>query len=675
MAKNQPIGKVDKDNETDNQFNSSRSEEQGAQKTSARKPAPARVLKKVDIAALAAETERKRAPARRNPAQLEAPLLQGLPGGKSSDIETSKAASVAVPSSIQVLGSDAVAHYRAQLADGKTLKAAARKTELWAKNSVPPKEVQELGKAACDRWHQLIGADVPPDSATRCVLSLPPTTAKVPFSVRAMGSTCAEEYQQAIDSGTPARQAEEEAIMGELLRLKGNDNQAAMDAYQFEQDMQGEQALLKRYLEELDKAAADKDGDKEDRDSLSLGVNLEFLSNVLRYPLALGLDFCFDNFSQLTCFRLPVNQFGESGTGKGRLIGWGPWHPMEDHIVTRLRKSIASCTGVQPTKTELKDVLDLHGKDNRRDLLIDWCNALEWDQVPRCEKLLTDYFPAIGAPDFLRKASLTFTTALAARALKPGYKFDMALALSSSQGYRKTSSLNALAPMDPDTTFITLTMDAPQAELNRFLRDSVIIEIGEADKMSKPELKKFKNVMSAAKTRQRQLYKEGLSKMSFRYVMMATTNEDEFLTDPTGARRWVCFKLKGVCDVAAVRRDRDQIWAEAVHLVRQAGGEVLHYAETEAYAAKGNEEFQIDDSDVWEAAVLDWLDDHDADDSLTPNAAPLTASLILSSALNKPLDRQTHSDKMRVNKIMKALGYAQVNAKVKGTTVRKYFKV
>ena len=54
-------------------------------------------------------------------------------------------------------------------------------------------------------------------------------------------------------------------------------------------------------------------------------------------------------------------------------------------------------------------------------------------------------------------------------------------------------------------------------------------------------------------------------------VFAGTTNDDEFLQDATGSRRWWVIETT-TCDAQTLRQDRDQLWAEAVHAYRQGEG-------------------------------------------------------------------------------------------------------
>ena len=52
------------------------------------------------------------------------------------------------------------------------------------------------------------------------------------------------------------------------------------------------------------------------------------------------------------------------------------------------------------------------------------------------------------------------------------------------------------------------------------------------------------------------------------FVLCGTTNEYDYLKDPTGNRRYWPFKSSGV-DIDAIKNDREQLWAEAVANYKQ----------------------------------------------------------------------------------------------------------
>src|ERR1700756_225503 len=87
-----------------------------------------------------------------------------------------------------------------------------------------------------------------------------------------------------------------------------------------------------------------------------------------------------------------------------------------------------------------------------------------------------------------------------------------------------------------------------------------------------------------------------------------TTNEDEFLHDPTGARRfWTAICGESI-DIDALRRDRDQLWAEAASRARAGEKHWLDTKELTDTAAEEAAAHYV--ADPWEQPIRQWLAKH-----------------------------------------------------------------
>jgi predicted P-loop ATPase len=80
---------------------------------------------------------------------------------------------------------------------------------------------------------------------------------------------------------------------------------------------------------------------------------------------------------------------------------------------------------------------------------------------------------------------------------------------------------------------------------------------------------------------------------------VATTNEDTYLRDTTGNRRFWPVKV-GRIDLAGITRDRDQLWAEAA--VAEASGEPLTITE-ELWSAAADQQRSRMNPDAWEEEI------------------------------------------------------------------------
>ena len=84
-------------------------------------------------------------------------------------------------------------------------------------------------------------------------------------------------------------------------------------------------------------------------------------------------------------------------------------------------------------------------------------------------------------------------------------------------------------------------------------------------------------------------YTEELPKIS---SFIASSNEQQFLHDQTGNRRFVPFEIRRIDINAAQTIDINQVWAQAYHLFQQGFRYWLN-KEDQAFLAKRNEEFEV----------------------------------------------------------------------------------
>lgn len=227
------------------------------------------------------------------------------------------------------------------------------------------------------------------------------------------------------------------------------------------------------------------------------------------------------------------------------------------------------------------------------DPLRDYLSGLEWDGTPRLASWLTTYCGAEPCA-YTSEVGVRWCISAVARGFKPGCKADHMLVLEGAQGRRKSSALGALAGEDwfSDSLPQMGTKDA-----SSYLRGRWIIEVGELEAMRKEV-----DAIKAFITRQVETYRPAYGREEVseprRCVFVGTTNKSDWQRDETGGRRFWPVKV-GEIDVAAIERDRDQLWAEAVHLYRQGErwwleGEAAEQAQAEVAERRPDDPWRAD---------------------------------------------------------------------------------
>lgn len=342
------------------------------------------------------------------------------------------------------------------------------------------------------------------------------------------------------------------------------------------------------------------------------------------------------------------------------------WQPFSDADYVRLHIALER-GGFKPIGRELiRDAVLLVAYDNQFDTAITWIESLEWDGVPRVESFLTTYLGAEDS-DYARAVSTYLWTALAGRVLDPGCKADMAPILVGKQGSGKSSAVEAIAPASE--FFTEISFSEKDEDLSRRMRGRLVAEIGELRGLHTREQEAIKAFITKTHENWIPKYREFAVRFPRRLVFIGTTNKDEFLADETGNRRWLPVRVNQV-DVAGIRQDRLQLWAEAREMFTRAG---IQFRQAETLAADVHEEHMIHDS--WQDTVSAWLDEPDVLTGDKPRERKfLRVRDVLVEALRFDERNITRREEMRMGAIFSALGYSRKKVRDGGRSVWAFTK-
>ena len=311
-------------------------------------------------------------------------------------------------------------------------------------------------------------------------------------------------------------------------------------------------------------------------------------------------------------------------TNDPRLRGCLAFNEMDHNIVTLRSLPWREVKGAsQWTDTDdaalryyLEKVYGLSGKDRIFDAVNvvaqqhafhpvkEYLDGCTWDGVPRVETLLVDLF---GAEDteYTRTVTRKTLVAAVARIYRPGVKFDYMLTLKGPQGIGKSSLFAKLGGLWFSDSFTTMQ----GKEAYEQVQGVWIVEVGELAGMRKAEAETIKLYISKQVDRFRPAYGRRIQDFPRQCIFIGTTNEEQFLRDTTGNRRfWVVETPDNPSEERWERLTPDtvrQIWAEAVELYKQ--GEKLYLPRrVEAMAREVQEAYTEENPKV--GIVADYLD-------------------------------------------------------------------
>jgi predicted P-loop ATPase len=283
------------------------------------------------------------------------------------------------------------------------------------------------------------------------------------------------------------------------------------------------------------------------------GKPLPVLANVLIGLRAQWSDhFCYD---EMLCAPVLV----KSLTGENNFTP----RAVTDADVATVQEQLQHAGLKRLAKDTVHQAVSARAHERRVHPVRDYLESLKWDGAWRLTKLLSSYF-GTAASDYTRTVGQMFLVSMVARILAPGCKADHLLVIEGPQGVLKSTACAILG----DRWFSDNLPDVTAGkDVSQHLRGKWLIEVSEMHAMNRAEAAHLKAFITRTVERYRPSYGRLEVIEPRQCVFVGTTNRDTYLRDESGGRRFWPVKA-GAIDTDKLSADRDQLFAEAVHLYR-----------------------------------------------------------------------------------------------------------
>jgi predicted P-loop ATPase len=323
------------------------------------------------------------------------------------------------------------------------------------------------------------------------------------------------------------------------------------------------------------------------------------LANVLialRNEEQIAEAFGFDEMQQETMVRKPVPIAPGGGEGEA------PPKRLADDDVTRVQEWLQHSGMPKVGREIVGQAIEARARERRFHPIRDYLQALEWDGRPRLSTWLKVYMGAEGGDAYLAAIGAMFIIAMVARIMDPGCKCDYMLVLEGEQGVMKSLACKALAGEEyfSDDLGDMANKDAKQHVIGKWL-----VEESELANFTRASTETLKSFLSRTHEKFRPPYGKNQIVAPRQNVFVGTTNRGDYNKDETGARRLWPVKVVTRIDIEGVKRDRNQLFAEAVDRYR-AGENWWPDPEFEAEIIKP-EQAERRSIDAWQQPIGVWL--------------------------------------------------------------------
>jgi predicted P-loop ATPase len=199
--------------------------------------------------------------------------------------------------------------------------------------------------------------------------------------------------------------------------------------------------------------------------------------------------------------------------------------------------------GFDPTTQIVYTAVQTLANHHRCHPVRDYLDGLVWDGVKRIDNWLTVYGGA-DENEYTQAVGALVLMAAVRRVRQPGCKFDEILVLENlEQGNNKSSALQVLA-VEREWFSDNLPLGLTAKETIEALSGHWIVEVSELQGMRKSDIDKVKAFASRDTDRARMAYDRAVTEARRQCVIIGTTNNEQYLRDRSGNRRFWPVRIK-----------------------------------------------------------------------------------------------------------------------------------
>lgn len=226
----------------------------------------------------------------------------------------------------------------------------------------------------------------------------------------------------------------------------------------------------------------------------------------------------------------------------------------------------------------------------------DWIKSIKWDGIERID---TFFNKAAGSPEsaYSKSLSRNFWISLVARIFNPGCKVDNMIILEGAQGSFKSTMFEKIG----GKLYSEASTDIRSVEFYKCLEAKIIVEFAELSSFSKTEINIIKKMITCKSDRYRASYHRFASDHPRTCIFTGSTNDEVYLNDPTGARRFWPLETN-IIEIPYIVDNRSQLFAEAYCKYKNS----MSWWETPEEETKLEQENRRV-NDAWENIVIDFI--------------------------------------------------------------------
>jgi hypothetical protein len=317
-----------------------------------------------------------------------------------------------------------------------------------------------------------------------------------------------------------------------------------------------------------------------------------------------------------------------------------------------------------------------------------YLKSFKWDGRFRLDTWLIDYLGCKDTP-YTRSVGRKWLISAVARGMEPGCQADHMLIFEGAQGIGKSQALRALGGGFYVEFSGSITGGGTShKDFVAAISGKLIVEMSELTSVKKADMESLKAMITTTHDEVRLSYERDSKNYPRTAVLAGSTNQVgmNYIVDSTGARRFwpvLTGEIK-LPNIPALKRDRDELWAEAIEAY-DAGEDWYSVPQEEVAAEQADRQQSTENSDPWFLKVRGALTDPVQYENEIFTTVPRYVNgqvtgmvnircgamhTVLGALIGIDMARQSVIDGLRLRNVLRAIGFRKVrpNKKWQGMT-------
>ncbi len=349
-----------------------------------------------------------------------------------------------------------------------------------------------------------------------------------------------------------------------------------------------------------------------------------------------------------------------------------PLTPWDDNDANAVMKYLSTKIAFNVSKNFIHDAALAVAQENKFHPIIEYLEGLKWDGKKRIGNWLTEY---LGTADTRYEQTVGELMLVAAvkRLYQSGCKYKTIVIIEGDQGAGKSPVCEILG----GDWYADMTLNVHSPDTVDSMRTKWIVEVSEMECTKRAETQALKAFLSRQVDTCRLAYARASKDFPRHNIFIGTFNPDNtggYLKDMSGNTRYlpVLIPEGKIIDLVKLKRDRDQLWAEALEIYKSNPEVPLFIKDREIMAMAERETEKRRPKDAWIDKIRDWLDNPDGNEKPRNFAR---GDEIFINAIGGDTKNLSNFEWRRVANVMQDLGWGKsVSHRVDGKVQRGYVR-